>query len=104
MVDSNNTIGLGNLINSSNGLSRSQTSQKTQDGADFKSLLSKSINEVNRLQADAEQVTTNFATGKTDNVAEVFTAVKKADIAFQTLMEIRNKLMDAYQEVKDMKV
>ena len=77
---------------------------KTGDGQDFKSVLMESINEVNRLQAEAEQATTNLATGKTEKVAEVFTAVKKAELAFQTLMQIRNKLMDAYDEIKQMRV
>jgi flagellar hook-basal body complex protein FliE len=64
----------------------------------------KSINEVNRLQNEADQATVNLATGKTDNIAEVFTAINKADIAFRTLMEIRNKLMAAYEEVNQMRV
>lgn len=74
------------------------------DGKDFKSTLQDSINEVNRLQSEADQAMSNLATGKTENVAEVFTAVKKAELAFQTLMQIRNKLMDAYDEIKQMKV
>ena len=71
---------------------------------DFKSLLMDSINEVNRLQSEADDARINLATGQTDNVAEVFTAVKKAELAFQTLMQIRNKLMDAYTEIKEMRV
>jgi len=63
-----------------------------------------SINEVNRLQAEAEEARINLATGQTDNVAEVLTAVKKAELAFQTLMQIRNKLLEAYDEIKQMRV
>ena len=77
---------------------------KTADGRDFKSLLSESINKVNQLQADADRARIDLATGQTDNVAEVFTAVKKAELAFQTLMQIRNKLRDAYDEIKQMRV
>jgi len=43
-------------------------------------------------------------TGETDNVAEVFSASKKAGVAFDLLMEIRNKLVDAYNEVQQMRV
>ena len=43
-------------------------------------------------------------TGETDNMAEVFTAVRKADVAFSMLMEMRNKLVDAYREVQQMRV
>ena len=77
---------------------------KNADGKDFKSVFMDSINEVNRLQAEAGRATTDLATGKNENVAEVFTAVKKAELAFQTLMQIRNKLMDAYDEIKQMRV
>jgi flagellar hook-basal body complex protein FliE len=76
----------------------------TSDGKDFKTLLMESIQEVNRLQADADEATVNLAIGKTDNVAEVFTAVKKAELAFQTLMQMRNKLLDAYNEIKEMRI
>ncbi|KPK76470.1 MAG: hypothetical protein AMJ79_06610 [Phycisphaerae bacterium SM23_30] len=74
------------------------------DGKDFKSLLMESINEVNRLQAEAETASINLATGKTESVDEVFTAVKKAELAFQTLMQIQRKLLDAYDEIKQMRV
>ena len=71
---------------------------------DFKNLLTKSIEEVNQLQAKADDAMTNLVTNKTENVAEVFTAVKKAELAFQTLMQIRNKLLDAYDEIRNMRV
>ena len=45
-----------------------------------------------------------LVTGQTNNVAEVFAAVNKAGIAFDLLMEIRNKLTDAYQEIQQMRV
>ena len=77
---------------------------KAGEGGDFKSLLMDSIQEVNRLQSQADEARINLAMGKTENVAEVFTAVKKAELAFQTLMQIRNKLMDAYEEIRQMRV
>ena len=73
-------------------------------GGDFKQFFLDSIQEVNRLQSDAERARVDLATGKSENVAEVFTAIKKAELAFQTLMQIRNKLMDAYEEIKQMRV
>lgn len=70
----------------------------------FGDMLKKSIDEVNRLQIDAEQAVNALGTGKTDNVAEVMTAVQKADLAFKTLLQIRNKLLDAYNEVRQMRI
>ena len=45
-----------------------------------------------------------LATGQTDNVAEVFSAVRKADIAFSLLMQIRNQLVDAYTEIRNIRI
>jgi flagellar hook-basal body complex protein FliE len=73
-------------------------------GKDFNSFLMESLDKVNQLQQDADEGVQKLMTGETDNVAEVFTASKKAGIAFDLLMEIRNKLMDAYSEVKQMRV
>jgi len=99
-INSINTNALGGL---SQKLNQSSKLDKSS-GDEFKNLLMKSINEVNRMQDEAEQATTDLVVGKTDNVAEVFTAVKKADLAFQTLLQIRNKLMDAYDEIRNMRV
>ena len=107
MVDINNSIYAQQQLAklSQNGNSTPKNAQvETAEGQDFKSLLQKSLSEVNRLQTEAQQATNDLVTGKTDNVAEVFTAVKKADLAFQTLMQMRNKLQEAYDEIKQIKV
>jgi flagellar hook-basal body complex protein FliE len=46
----------------------------------------------------------DLLTGRSDNVVEVFSAVRKADVAFSLLMEIRNKMLDAYTEIQQMRV
>ena len=73
-------------------------------GKDFNQLLMESLDEVNRLQAEADDRVAALARGDWENVAEVFTAVNKAGIAFDMLMQIRNKLLDAYQEVMQMRI
>ena len=104
MVEQYQSITTPGLVRPDSGATSSSGPARTADGQDFKSLLKQSISEVNRLQADADQARITLATGQTDNVAEVFTAVKKAEMAFQTLMQIRNKLLDAYEEIKQMRV
>jgi flagellar hook-basal body complex protein FliE len=74
------------------------------DGKDFKSFLVESLEKASELQTDADQAIQRLMTGQTQNVAEVFTTVRKAEIAFGLLMEIRNKLLDAYQEIRQMQV
>src|SRR5438309_2023510 len=46
----------------------------------------------------------DVATGKSENVNGVMTAVEKSDLAFKTLLAIRSKLMDAYDEIKNIPI
>jgi len=75
-----------------------------ESGKDFRAVLLDSLNEVNRLQNEADQEVQRLLTGETDNVSEVLAAANKAGIAFDLLMEIRNKLTDAYKEIQQMRV
>ena len=76
----------------------------TTGGASFKDMLVDSIQQVNDLQADAQKAVEGLATGQNDNLVQVMTAVQKADLAFRTFMQIRNKLVDAYQELRQMRM
>ena len=77
---------------------------ETVKGKDFKTILLEHLDEVNRLQTEADQGVQRLLTGEADNVAEVLAAVNKAGVAFDLLMEIRNKLTDAYQEIQQMRL
>lgn len=70
----------------------------------FKSLLENSIQRVNEMQQASEKAKIDLVTGGTENIGEAMAAVKKAEIAFKELVEIRNKLLDAYQEVMRMQI
>jgi flagellar hook-basal body complex protein FliE len=72
--------------------------------ADFKNTLLDTLDEVNRLHREAGQGIEQLASGQSQNVAEVLSAVRKADIAFSLLMEMRNKLVEAYRELQQMRV
>ncbi len=74
------------------------------NGSSFKSMLLDSIQQVNSMQVDANNAVENLFTGGDANPAEVLTAVQKADLAFRTMMQVRNKLIQAYQEVKDIRI
>jgi flagellar hook-basal body complex protein FliE len=73
-------------------------------GAEFKNFLLESIREVNSMQQAADQAMEKLATGGDVNPAEVLTAVQKADIAFRMMMQIRNKIVQAYQEVQNIRI
>jgi flagellar hook-basal body complex protein FliE len=70
----------------------------------FSDILKQSIDEVSKLQQDATKAVDNVATGQTDDITGVMTAVSKADLAFKTLLTIRSKLLDAYEEIKGISV
>lgn len=73
-------------------------------GGDFADTLRQSIDEVTRLQRDASQAVQDLATGRTDDVTAVMTAMEKSDVAFKTLLAIRAKLMDAYEEIRNIQI
>lgn len=70
----------------------------------FKDLMLDALGEVNGMQLNAERAVKDLLTGGDANMAEVFTAVQKADLSFRMVLQIRNKLMQAYQEIKDIRV
>lgn len=77
--------------------------QKGGEGS-FKGFLLDSIREVNSMQQDADQAVEKLASGEDVNPAEVLTAVQKADIAFKLMMQIRNKMVQAYNDVQSIRV
>jgi flagellar hook-basal body complex protein FliE len=95
-----NSISIPNTLPSA-GLSKAET---VQGAGSFKDMLLDSINDVNSMQQDADRVVEQMATGGDVNPAEVLTAVQKADIAFRMMMQIRNKIVQAYQEVQNIRI
>ena len=73
-------------------------------GAEFKNLLLEGLDQVNKVQNDADQAVQKMFTGGDADPAEVLTAVQKADMAFRLMMQIRNKLVDAYQEIQNIRI
>lgn len=73
-------------------------------GDGFAAMLRRQIEEVSRMQAEAEEGVQSLLTGQTDNITAVLATTRKAEVAFSLLMEIRNKLVDAYSELKQLRV
>jgi flagellar hook-basal body complex protein FliE len=70
----------------------------------FKDLVLGGVGEVNMLQQKADRAIEKLMCGGEIGMAEVLTAVQKADIAFRMMMQIKNKLVAAYQEIQNMRV
>ena len=81
-----------------------QKTETVQGSGSFKDILLNSIQDVNSMQQAADRAVEQLATGGDVNPAEVLTAVQKADIAFRMMMQIRNKIVQAYQEVQNIRV
>jgi flagellar hook-basal body complex protein FliE len=73
------------------------SSSETEGG--FGSTLKNAINQVNDLSDNSDQKVSQLMQGDRQDVHNVMIAVEKADIAFQLMMQVRNKIVNAYQEV-----
>ncbi len=71
---------------------------------DFVELLKGAIDNVNRIQHEADLLENAVARGENMNIHQAIIAGEKAGLSFQLLMQVRNKLLDAYQEVSRMQV
>jgi flagellar hook-basal body complex protein FliE len=70
----------------------------------FKNILIEALGQVNSMQNQADQAVQQLVTGDDVNPAEVLTTLQKADISFQLMLQIRNKLVAAYQEVNNIRI
>ena len=70
----------------------------------FKDTIKEALSRINRMQLKADEMAVNFALGKVENTHEVMIAIEEARLALQFLVEVRNRLVDAYQEIMHMQV
>ena len=73
-------------------------------GQPFKNILLEALNQVNTMQSEANQAVEQLVTGGDVNPAEVLTTLQKADISFRMMLQIRNKLVQAYQELNNVRI
>lgn len=85
-------------------LSRPINDKPPAGGPSFKDVLMKNLEQVNQLQQEATTAIEDFQTGKRDDLEGVLLATQKADLAFKTLLAVRNKVQAAYEEIKQIRV
>ncbi len=71
---------------------------------DFGQLVGNLLQDVNQSQNQAADAVAQLAAGKTDNVHQVMIALGKAEISFNYMLEVRNRLLDAYKQVMQMPI
>ena len=101
--NANKFLETGNLDNQSVKIDSVPTSHKSE-GPTFADTLKEAINNVNQLSLDADKKAQELATGKSDDIAGVMIATEKADVALRAMVQVRNKIIDAYQEIMKMQV
>lgn len=71
----------------------------------FSQLMKQSLDTINETQLQATQMKQAFETGERDvNLAEVMVAVQKSSLSFEAMVQVRNKLVDAYKEIMNMPI
>ncbi|MBZ4682672.1 MAG: flagellar hook-basal body complex protein FliE [Fusobacteriaceae bacterium] len=92
--------------NKINGVfNQTELNKNTKTGTEkFSDYLKNAINEANELKIKSDNLTTDFLTGKTDNLHEVMIASQKAEIALLFVTEVRNKVIEGYQEFAKMQI
>lgn len=74
------------------------------ESVSFGEYLNSAIQQVSDLQLESEKLNESMALGLTDNLHQVMIASEKAEMALQFTMQVRNKIMDAYQEIMRMPI
>jgi len=77
---------------------------KKTDGNSFGAVLKDAIMDINSLQNDADKAIANVQLEDAGSIHDAMIALEKAGISFQVMMQVRNKILDAYQEVMRMQV
>jgi flagellar hook-basal body complex protein FliE len=80
------------------------SSRKAPGSGSFSQTLKESIQEINNLQFRADHAMEEIAQGKSSNLHETMILLEKADTSFRLMMQVRNKLLEAYHEIMRMQV
>jgi flagellar hook-basal body complex protein FliE len=78
---------------------RARGNREASSGATFGDVLREAISTTNELQKQSNQEIQKLMTGETQDLHATLIAVQKADLSFQMMMQVRNKLVQAYQEI-----
>ena len=83
---------------------KAKTVKSSNPGESFANYLGEMVSKVNDAQVGADQAIQKLQTGETKNLHEVMIAMEKSAISTQFAMQVRNKVVEAYQEIMRMPV
>lgn len=93
-------IDIQSVTNTINHLNSIQNKEDRNKGKGFDKILTDYLKQVNKLQHQSGKAIQQLATGNKENIHETMIAIEKASISFQMMMQIRNKIIEAYEEIK----
>ena len=92
-------------IDGSREVSKNKISEKnSQNSESFSNMLIKSVEKVNKLQKEADEAINELVLGDNKDIVQTMIKMEKADISFKLMMQIRNKIVQAYEEIMRMQV
>lgn len=86
------------------GVSGAQPAAGGGGGGGFGAMLEKAVGNLDQLQTNAAQASQALATGQAQDITSVVTQVEQASLSLQLAAQVRNKVVDAYQEIMRMQV
>jgi len=89
-------------IGSIGASSQLSPSKPAGEGGGFSGALSNALQQMNQLNGNSEQQIGSLLKGGNTDMSTVMIAVEKADVAFQLMMQVRNKIVSAYQDIEKM--
>jgi len=81
-----------------------ESSKVGKNESSFSNVLKDKIGEINKLQLDADAAIAKVELSDSGSIHEAMIAMEKASISFKTMLQVRNKMLEAYQEVMRMQV
>ncbi|MEO0442921.1 MAG: flagellar hook-basal body complex protein FliE [Pseudomonadota bacterium] len=82
-----------------------QALKPSEEVPNFGQLLDQAVNKVNDVQKASNQLATAYEQGQTGvDITDVMIASQKASVSFQAMLQVRNKLVDAYRDIMNMPV
>ena len=85
-------------------LAGTQQSSGAEKDNSFSEFLMHEIGSVNKTQMDSESLKNSFDMGENVSLAEMMIANQKATVSFQSLLQVRNKLINAYKDIMNLPI
>jgi flagellar hook-basal body complex protein FliE len=101
-INSLNLNKIGELYNK-NSLGLFEAKEKQETGA-FHQLFIDAIKQASQLDAASADYSTKLASGQLENIHEAMIAAQKAELSMQLVVEVRNKILEAYREITRMQI